>query len=139
HSHDDPTLLLVPAYSDFKLHDITDAADDIEALDMNQSPTSQTFFAGNRKFLTRRLWDVASRPSYFHHGLFTTMRQAVLAHAGEALDQRRAYEHLSKYEQDALIEFLKTLQVLAPGTKSRVVDEHFHAKGWPPSTTSRPT
>src|SRR2546422_5331719 len=25
-------------------------------------------FAGNRKFLTRRLWDSANQPPYFHHG-----------------------------------------------------------------------
>jgi cytochrome c peroxidase len=60
----------------------------------------------------------ANEPPYFHHGRFTTIRQAVMAHAGEALEQRRAYERLSKYEQDAVIEFLKTLQVLPPGTKA---------------------
>jgi hypothetical protein len=30
-----------------------------------------------------------------------------------------------EYEQDSLIEFLKTLQVLAPGTRQLVVDENF--------------
>jgi CxxC motif-containing protein (DUF1111 family) len=125
-------VLSVPAYTDFKLHDITNATDAIEALDINQSPASPRFASGNRKFLTRRLWDVASRPSYFHHGLFTTIRQAVLAHAGEALGQRRGYESLSTYEQSALIEFLKTLQVLPPATRALVVDEHYQPKSWPP-------
>jgi CxxC motif-containing protein (DUF1111 family) len=125
-------VLSVPAYTDFKLHDITNATDDVEALDMNQPPASPAFASGNRKFLTRRLWDVASRPSYFHHGLFTTIRQAVLAHGGEALDQRRGFESLPRYEQDALVEFLKTLQVLPPGTRALVVDEHYQPKTWPP-------
>ena len=85
---------------------------------MNQPPGSPGFFAGNRKFLTRKLWGTANEPPYFHHGQFTTLRQAVLAHAGEALATRQAFEALATHEQDALIEFLKTLQVLpqAPRT-----------------------
>ena len=58
----------------------------------------------------------------------TTMRQAVLAHGGEALEQREAFRQLSAPDQDALIEFLKTLQVLPPGTKDLVVDEHYLKK-----------
>ena len=42
------------------------------------------------------------------------------AHAGEALDSRRAFEAASAYDQDSVIEFLKTLQVPAPG-HTRVV------------------
>ena len=60
------------------------------------------------------------------------MRQAVLAHAGEAQAARDAFQALSKYEQDSVIEFLKTLQVLPPGTKHLVVDENGHEKKWPP-------
>ena len=136
-SRDNPTAMDVPAYTDFKLHDITDPADAAaqEPLDVNQPTWSPEFRKGNRKFLTRRLWGVASQPTHFHHGLFTTLRHAVLAHAGEALDERRAFEHLTAYEQDALVEFLKTLQVLPPGTKDRIVDETFHARVWPPDTT----
>jgi hypothetical protein len=134
-SSESPTVVLVPAYTDFKLHDITDPADAAakEPLDVNQRPGSAAFAAGNRRFLTRRLWGIASQPAHFHHGLFTTMRQAVLAHAGEALGQRRAFEALRNDEQDALIEFLKSLQALPPGTKDRIVDERYQPKRWPPS------
>ena len=121
--------IMVPIYADFKLHDICDKDDPgIEPLDMNQNTWSPKFHSGNRRFLTRRLWGAANEPPYFHHGLFTTMRQAVLAHAGEALASRRAYEALPKYSQDALIEFLKTLQVLPPGTRDLIVDENFREK-----------
>jgi cytochrome c peroxidase len=72
---------------------------------------NSTFFAGNRKFLTRKLWGAANEPPYFHHGQFTTLREAILAHAGEALASRQAFEALNKYEQGAVIEFLKTLRV----------------------------
>jgi hypothetical protein len=138
---DDPSVISIPAYTDFKLHDITDPADAFanEPLDMNQPVRSPSFTAGNRKFLTRRLWGVANQPPYFHHGLFTTMRQAVLAHAGEALEQRTAFERLARYEQDALIEFLKSLQVLPPGSHALIVDERYQPRAWPPGRAAEPT
>jgi hypothetical protein len=58
-----------------------------------------------------------------HHGKFTTMREAVLAHSGEALASRQAFEALSPYDRDCLIEFLKTLQVLPPGLAGPAIDE----------------
>jgi CxxC motif-containing protein (DUF1111 family) len=117
-----------------KLHDICDGANDpnIEPLDMNQSNGSTGFFAGNRKFITKKLWGAANEPPYFHHGQFTTMRQAIMAHGGEAAATSQAFSSLSAYEQASIIEFLKTLQVLPPGTKYLVVDENGKAKQWPP-------
>lgn len=61
------------------------------------------------------------------------MRQAVLAHAGEALASRKAFERLDDTDRDSVIEFLKTLQVLPPGTKELIVDENFRPKKWPPA------
>jgi len=124
--------LMVPAYTDFKLHDITDPNEPygLESLDMNQPVWAEKFRAGNRKFLTKRLWGSANEPPYFHHGLFTTLRSAVLAHAGEALQSRKAFERLPEYDKDSLIEFLKSLQVLPPGTRDLIVDENYKAKVW---------
>jgi hypothetical protein len=68
-----------------------------------------------------------------HHGKFTTAREAVEAHNGEALTQRQAFDALSAEGQNALIEFLKSLQVLPTGAKSLVVDERGRPKRWPPS------
>jgi hypothetical protein len=51
---------------------------------------------------------------------------------GEALEQRQAFDALSADLQNSVIEFLKSLQVLPPGSKSLVVDEHGHPKNWPP-------
>ena len=81
----------VPAYTDMKLHDITSGPDDPnrETLNMHFAPGSDEFFAGNCRFLTKRLWGVGNTAPYFHHGKFTTMRQAILAHAGEAQAQAR--------------------------------------------------
>jgi len=126
-----PDIVWVPAYTDFKLHDICSPNDPGEPLDMNQTAWTPKFRQGNRKFLTRRLWGVANEPPYFHHGLFTTMRKAILAHSGEALQERQRFERLKPYDQDSLIEFLKSLQVLPPGTPWLVVDENFRQKQWP--------
>lgn len=126
----DGSYVEVPIFTDFKLHDITElsAANEAEPLDMNQPVWEQKFRGGNRRFLTKRLWGAGNQPPYFHHGLFTTLRQSVLAHSGEALASRRQYQCLTEYEQDALIEFLKSLQVLPPGTSGLLVDENFREK-----------
>jgi hypothetical protein len=68
-----------------------------------------------------------------HHGKFTTAREAVEAHSGEARPQRLAFDELSADLQNDVIEFLKSLQVLTPGSKALVVDEHGNPKRWPPS------
>ena len=130
----DADVIMVAAYTDFKLHDITDPADPEagEPIDMNQSLVSPRLRGGNRKFVTKRLWGAANEPPYFHHGRLTTLRQAVLAHHGEALAERRRFEQMPATEQDGLIEFLKTLQVLPPGTRHLAVNERGQAKRWPP-------
>lgn len=106
-------VMWVPAFTDLKLHDITAGPDAPggEAIDINHPAGSPAFFAGNQRFLTKRLWGAASEPPYFHHGRYTTLREATVAHDGEARASRQAYEALPEREQDAVIEFLKSLQV----------------------------
>jgi hypothetical protein len=53
--------VMVPAYTDLKLHDISATSDpktdpECEPLDQNQPAGSPRFFAGNCKFITRKLW-----------------------------------------------------------------------------------
>ena len=129
-----PSVTWVPAYTDMKLHDITDPDRPIdhEALDMNHGTWSTGFAKGNRKFLTKRLWGAANEPPFYHHGLYTTLRRATLAHGGEARGERLAFERLSTYDQSAVVEFMKSLQVLPPGTPALVVDELFRPRNWPP-------
>src|SRR5215470_3366649 len=134
--------VMVPAYTDLKLHDISATSNpasdpECEPLDQNQPAGSPGFFAGNCKFITRKLWGFYNQGGAFlHHGKFTTAREAVEAHNGEALSQRLAFDALPPAMQDDLIEFLKSLQVLPPESKSLVVDEHGSPKNWPPSTHS---
>jgi CxxC motif-containing protein (DUF1111 family) len=96
---------------------------------MQHAAGTERFFAGNRKFLTKRLWGAASEPPYFHHGKFTTLREAVLGHAGEALESREGFQALPPFEQDAVIEFLKSLRILPQGTPFLVVDENGNPRG----------
>jgi len=127
-------VVMVPAYTDLKIHDITTGAGDpnCEPLDQNQPAGSPGFFAGNCKFITRKLWGFYNQGGAFmHHGKFTTAREAVEAHNGEAIVQRKAFDALQVEEQNDLIEFLKSLQVLPQGSKSLVVDENGKPKPWP--------
>ncbi len=117
--------VMVEAYTDLKLHDISTTSNpatdpECEALDQNQPAGSPAFFAGNCKFITRKLWGFYNQGGAFmHHGKFTTAREAVEAHNGEALSQRLAFDALPANLQNSLIEFLKSLQVLPPGSKRR--------------------
>jgi hypothetical protein len=122
----------VPALTDLKLHDLCDGPNDPnrEAIDMHAAAGSGAFFAGNCRFLTRKLWGVANEPPYFHHGKFTTLRQAILGHGGEAAASRAAFLARSTYEQASIIEFLKTLRVLPSGTTALIVDEYGDPRSW---------
>jgi hypothetical protein len=129
-------VVMVPAYTDLKVHNITTGPNDpnCEPLDQNQPPGSPGFFAGNCKFITRKLWGFYNQGGAFmHHGKFTTAREAIEAHNGEAFAQRNAFDGLPVEQQNALIEFLKSLQVLPPGSRSLVVDENGNPKSWPKS------
>jgi CxxC motif-containing protein (DUF1111 family) len=97
---------------------------------MHAAAGSLPFFAGNRRFITRKLWGAANEPPYFHHGKFTTLREAVLNHGGEAAWTRATFNALPAGDRDALIEFLKSLQVLPPGTRTLVVDERGRPRSW---------
>jgi len=59
-----PDIVWVPAYTDLKLHDISDPNEGGEPLDMNQTPWTPKFRQGNHRFLTKRLWGSANEP--FH-------------------------------------------------------------------------
>lgn len=131
-------IVWTPAYTDLKLHDITtgDPNDpNRESININAPGGSSEFLAGNSQFLTKKLWGAANERPYFHHGKFTTLREATLAHFGEAESTRDAFLALTGRQQDQVIEFLKSLQVLKPGAKALIVDENGDPKvGWPPAS-----
>lgn len=128
----DGDVVWVPAFTDLKLHDICEDENDpnIEPLDMLAAAGSPEFFGRNRRFLTRKLWGTANEVPYFHHGQFTTLREAIQAHGGEAAGTRAAFNALPADDRDGIIEFLKSLQILPPGTPTLVVDERGRPRTW---------
>ncbi len=125
-------VVMVPAYTDLKLHTMANGPTDpnAEPLDQNQPAGSPGFFAGNQQFLTRKLWGLYNSGPFGHAGKFTTVRDEInLGHNGEASASRLAFQALSPLQQDHLIEFLKSLQVLPPGTPCLTVDQNFNCFG----------
>ena len=125
-------VIMVPAYTDLKLHTMANGPTDplAEPLDQNQPAGSPGFFAGNQKFITRKLWGLYNSGPFGHAGKFTTVRDEInLGHNGEATASRLAFQALSASQQDYVIEFLKSLQVLPPGTPCLTVDENFNCLG----------
>lgn len=105
-------VVMVPAFTDMKRHHMGDALDN-EVLEQSGVPTGE--------WLTRKLWGMASEPPFLHHGRATLISEAVLAHAGEARESRDAFRALSHDERAAVVEFLKSLQVLPEGENELVV------------------
>jgi CxxC motif-containing protein (DUF1111 family) len=83
------------------------------------------------KVITRKLWGIANQHPFGHHGKYTTMREAVLAHAGEAAASRAGFNSLAPYDQNSVIEFLKSLQILLRESESLCVDEEGGSIGCP--------
>ena len=105
-------VVMVPAFTDMKRHRMGDVLDN-EALEQAGVPTDE--------WLTRKLWGMASEPPFLHHGRATLISEAVLAHAGEARESRDAFRSLSRDERAAVVEFLKSFQVLPEGENDLVV------------------
>jgi hypothetical protein len=89
----------VPLYSDLLLHDMGPALDDrvIQG------------GAKGKDWRTTPLWGLGMRPRLLHDGRATTIKQAILAHDGEAADTARAFRWLIESEQVALLAFLSAL------------------------------
>jgi len=113
---------LVRAYTDFKRHNLCDE-------EIRHFCNEQVVQAGvaTELFLTRKLWDVGNSAPYGHRGDLGTITEAIEQHGGEARLSRDAFMALDQDGKDEVVEFLKSLQVLAAGTESLVVD----AKGRP--------
>jgi len=61
------------------------------------------------KIRTAPLWGVRLRTRLMHDGASVTLIDAVLRHRGEAAEVRRRFKTLSVSDQEALLEFLRTL------------------------------
>ena len=103
----------MPAFTDLKRHDM--------GPELNNERKVQAGIP-TEMWLTRKLWGAANEPPYLHHGRATTITEAILAHGGEGEEARERFEALSDAEQNQIVEFLKTLQVLPEGETRLVID-----------------
>ena len=122
----------IRAYTDLKIHNLCDAATDPDPirdycneersnLRRAQLNHEHELRPGSEFFITRKLWDAGSSPSYGHRGNFTTLYEAIMAHGGEARPSRDAYAAATPEQQLAVVKWLKSLQVLEiPGNRARL-------------------
>jgi len=66
-------------------------------------------WARGKDWRTTPLWGLGARPRLLHDGRATTIKDAILAHDGEAGDAARRFRNLSASEQAALLSFLSAL------------------------------
>jgi hypothetical protein len=98
---------IVRAYTDLKRHKL---CDDTDRFFCNDKVAEPGIPLGT--FVTRKLWDIGSSAAFGHRGDLSTITEAIEHHAGEARTSRDNYSELSGYERAAIVEFLKTLQIL---------------------------
>lgn len=118
---------IVRAFTDLKRHNLNDDDYNFFANEMLPQGTVNGFAPASdftiqpvprptEEFLTRKLWDAGSSDPYGHRGDLTTMTEAINFHGGEARESRDAYFAASDYDRATVIEFLKSLQIVPPGT-----------------------
>jgi len=114
---------VVRAFTDLKRHNLCDAEysffcnekvpqGNLAGFAPASSFTIQPQPRPTAQFLTRKLWDVGNSDPYGHRGDLTTLTDAIYYHGGEAREARDAFFALPERWQGAIIEFLKSLQVI---------------------------
>ena len=120
---------IVRAYTDLKRHNLCDDETRVDPIrlfcneQLAQGRPEQDGRPGAEFFLTRKLWDVGNSGPYGHRGDLTTITDAILMHGGEARASRDAFVGSPIEDQIAVIEFLKSLQVLPPNSPRVFVGE----------------
>ncbi len=106
-------------YGDFLLHDVGTGDGIVMAMQEHygrnmyqiswKNLSIESFGNTQNKLRTAPLWGVRLRPQLMHDGLSLTFRDAILRHRGEAADVTKRFGKLKKGEQEAILEFLKSL------------------------------
>jgi CxxC motif-containing protein (DUF1111 family) len=71
--------------------------------------SKQDFESSRNKIRTAPLWGVRLRARLMHDGASLTIREAIVRHRGEAGHVSERFEKLKREDQEAIIEFLKSL------------------------------
>ena len=106
-------------YSDFLLHDVG-TGDGIEipqeehyGKHMHQikwkNISPEAYRSTANRLRTAPLWGVRTHPMLMHDGASLTFRDAIIRHRGEAGEVTERFEKLNQADQQAIVEFLKSL------------------------------
>ena len=74
-----------------------------------QAFSMDSLLGARNKVRTAPLWGVRLRPRLMHDAATLTLREAIVRHRGEASDVTGRFLQLSKSQQAAIVEFLKSL------------------------------
>src|ERR1700719_954070 len=106
-------------YGDFLMHDVGTGDGILQATrehyghkvfaQMSDYLSRQDFESSRNKIRTAPLWGVRLRPRLMHDGTSLTLREAILRHHGEAGQVSERFEKLKHPDQEAIVEFLKSL------------------------------
>jgi CxxC motif-containing protein (DUF1111 family) len=106
-------------YGDFLMHDIGTGDGILQAIrehyghqvfqQMSAYMSKQDFESSRNKIRTAPLWGVRLRPRLMHDGASLTFLDAITRHHGEASHVIQQFEKLQRPDQEAIIEFLKSL------------------------------
>ena len=106
-------------YGDFLMHDVGTGDGILQATRehygnkvfqmMSGYLSKQDFESSRNKIRTAPLWGVRLRSRLMHDGSSPTLRDAILRHRGEAGHVSQQFEKLKREDQEAIIEFLKSL------------------------------
>jgi CxxC motif-containing protein (DUF1111 family) len=106
-------------YGDFLMHDVGTGDGILQATrehyghkvfaQMSDYLSKQDFESSRNKIRTAPLWGVRLRPRLMHDGTSLTLLEAITRHRGEATHVIQQFERLKRPDQEAIIEFLKSL------------------------------
>jgi CxxC motif-containing protein (DUF1111 family) len=106
-------------YGDFLMHDVGTGDGILQATRehygnkvfqmMSGYLSKQDFESSRNKIRTAPLWGVRLRPRLMHDGASLTFRDAILRHRGEANHVTQQFEKLKREDQEAILEFLRSL------------------------------
>ena len=106
-------------YGDFLMHDVGTGDGILQATREHYGNkvfqmmagylSKQDFESSRNKIRTAPLWGVRLRPRLMHDGASLTLRDAIVRHRGEASHVIQQFEKLKRQDQEAIIEFLRSL------------------------------
>ena len=106
-------------YGDFLLHDVGTGDGIVIAMEEHygkhmyqikwKNLSLESHRSSANKMRTAPLWGVRTHTMLMHDGASLTFPEAILRHKGEASDVTRRFEQLSQADQQAIVEFLKSL------------------------------